>query len=89
MLSQFNTSFLQYILVLQLPVYVHITTANMYYIEHFTFRLPQPTIPNPGLVLPYIKDAIIIGVVAFTQSVSMSKILARKDNYSINPSQVS
>ncbi|KAJ8298384.1 hypothetical protein KUTeg_024915, partial [Tegillarca granosa] len=49
--------------------------------------LPHPDIPNPGLVLPYIKDAIIIGVVAFTQSVSMSKILARKDNYSINPSQ--
>ena len=52
-------------------------------------RIPSPNIPDPTLITDHIKDAIIIGIVAFIQSVSMSKILAKKNNYSINPSQVS
>ena len=48
----------------------------------------MPSIPNPAVAGGYLKDAFIIGIVAFTQSVSMAKILARKNNYSINPNQV-
>ena len=51
-------------------------------------RVPTPSIPNPSLGVPYLKEAFIIGIVAFTQSVSMAKILARKNNYTIDPNQV-
>ena len=54
----------------------------------FLPSLPMPSIPNPTVAGGYLKDAFIIGIVAFTQSVSMAKILARKNNYSIDPNQV-
>ncbi|XP_076117313.1 prestin-like [Mytilus galloprovincialis] len=49
--------------------------------------IPKPDIPDPTLLDGHVKDAIIIGIVAFSQSVSMAKILAKKNNYRINPSQ--
>lgn len=36
----------------------------------------------------YLKDAIMIGVVAFTQTVSIAKILAQTNNYDIDSNQV-
>ncbi|KAK3606339.1 hypothetical protein CHS0354_041973 [Potamilus streckersoni] len=49
--------------------------------------IPKPQIPDPTLATDYFGDAVIIGLVAFTQSVSMAQILARKNNYQINPNQ--
>ena len=40
------------------------------------------------LATNYIADAFIIGIVAFTQSVSGARLLARKHNYKIDPNQV-
>lgn len=49
--------------------------------------IPKPKIPDPTLATDFLGDAVIIGLVAFTQSVSMAKILAGKNNYQINPNQ--
>ena len=56
-------------------------------LEDIPAGIPSPNIPDPTLITDHMKDALIIGIVAFIQSVSMSKILAKKNNYSINPSQ--
>jgi len=40
------------------------------------------------LATNYIADAFVIGIVAFTQSVSGARLLARKHNYKIDPNQV-
>ncbi|XP_033743714.1 sulfate transporter-like [Pecten maximus] len=56
-------------------------------LEDIPSGLPAPAIPDVTLVGESLKDAVIIGIVAFIQSVSMAKILARKNNYRINPNQ--
>ncbi|OWF37284.1 sulfate anion transporter 1-like isoform X2 [Mizuhopecten yessoensis] len=63
------------------------TNYDVNVLEDIPSGLPAPAIPDVTLVGESFKDAVIIGVVAFIQSVSMAKILARKNNYRINPNQ--
>ncbi|XP_078323480.1 prestin-like isoform X2 [Crassostrea virginica] len=49
---------------------------------------PSFSPPDLSLVIPrYLKDAVMIGIVAFTQTVSIAKILAQTNNYDINSNQ--
>ncbi|XP_056013442.1 sulfate transporter-like isoform X2 [Ostrea edulis] len=49
---------------------------------------PSMNLPDLRLVIPkYLKDAVMIGIVAFTQTVSIAKILAQTNNYDIDPNQ--
>lgn len=63
------------------------TNYEVNVLEDIPSGLPAPAIPDVTLVGESFKDAVIIGIVAFIQSVSMAKILARKNNYHINPNQ--
>ncbi|XP_064609338.1 prestin-like [Liolophura sinensis] len=49
--------------------------------------MPSPQIPDVHLVRNCVFDAIIIGIVAFAQSVSMAKIFAKKNGYKIDSNQ--
>lgn len=50
--------------------------------------MPSPQIPDVRLVRNCVFDAIVIGIVAFAQSVSMAKIFAKKNGYKIDSNQV-
>ncbi|XP_060083572.1 sulfate transporter-like isoform X2 [Ylistrum balloti] len=63
------------------------TNYEVNVLEDIPSGVPAPAIPDVTLVGESFKDAVIIGIVAFIQSVSMAKILARKNNYHINPNQ--
>jgi MFS superfamily sulfate permease-like transporter len=52
------------------------------------FSLPEPSLPDFSLFLYVIKDAIVISVIAFTTSVSVSDLYARKHKYRINSNKV-
>ncbi|XP_061184538.1 prestin-like [Saccostrea echinata] len=69
-------------------------TANLYennglnVVKDIPAGFPSLNIPDLKLVIPlYLKDAVMIGIVAFTQTVSIAKILAQTNNYDINPNQ--
>ncbi|XP_046551953.1 sulfate transporter-like [Haliotis rubra] len=49
--------------------------------------IPQPKIPDVSLVTSHLGDAVIIGVIAFAQSVSMAKMLALKNKQTVNANQ--
>lgn len=49
--------------------------------------IPSPELPPPSLFLSVSSDAFAIAIVAFTISVSMSKIFAKKHNYEIDSNQ--
>ncbi|XP_067661413.1 prestin-like [Haliotis asinina] len=49
--------------------------------------IPLPKIPDVSLVTSHIGDAVIIGVIAFAQSVSMAKMLALKNKQTVNANQ--
>ncbi|XP_070197991.1 prestin-like [Littorina saxatilis] len=49
--------------------------------------LPEPTFPDLSLAKSSISDAIIIGVVAFAQSVALAKTFAIKNGYKIDANQ--
>lgn len=51
-------------------------------------RLPMPTVPNFSLMPAVIGDAFALAIVVFAISVSMGKILARKEGYEIDSNQV-
>ncbi|GAB1601766.1 sulfate transporter-like isoform X1 [Argonauta hians] len=46
--------------------------------------LPSPKVPNLVLARSYVGDAIVIGIVAFAQSVSLASLMAKKHNYNID-----
>ncbi|XP_056001292.1 sulfate transporter-like isoform X2 [Ostrea edulis] len=49
--------------------------------------LPMPTVPNFSLMPAVIGDAFALAIVVFAISVSMGKILARKEGYEIDSNQ--
>ncbi|CAC5362502.1 unnamed protein product [Mytilus coruscus] len=60
---------------------------NINILKDIPAGLPSPVLPNPVLATGYVADAFIIGIVAFTHSVSGARLLARKHNYEIDPNQ--
>ncbi|XP_041357463.1 sulfate transporter-like [Gigantopelta aegis] len=60
---------------------------GMQIVGHIPAGIPAPTIPDMGSVSHLIGDAIIIGIIAFAQSVSMAKTLALKNKYTVNANQ--
>ncbi|XP_063414995.1 prestin-like [Mytilus trossulus] len=60
---------------------------NINILKDIPAGLPSPVLPNPVIATDYIADAFIIGIVAFTHSVSGARLLARKHNYKIDPNQ--
>ncbi|CAC5362504.1 SLC26A6 [Mytilus coruscus] len=60
---------------------------NINILKDIPAGLPSPVVPNPVLATGYVADAFIIGIVAFTHSVSGARLLARKHNYEIDPNQ--
>ncbi|XP_071124796.1 chloride anion exchanger-like isoform X2 [Mytilus edulis] len=60
---------------------------NINILKDIPAGLPSPVLPNPVIATDYIADAFIIGIVAFTHSVSGARLLARKHNYEIDPNQ--
>ncbi|XP_029639377.1 pendrin isoform X3 [Octopus sinensis] len=46
--------------------------------------LPMPVLPDISYAADYISQSIIIGLVAFAQSISVAVIIARKEGYDIN-----
>ncbi|XP_064606095.1 prestin-like [Liolophura sinensis] len=63
------------------------TTYGVEVVGSIPAGLPTPRLPNFSVVRDCITDALLIGIVAFGQSVSMAKILARRNNYTIKPNQ--
>lgn len=51
-------------------------------------RFPPFTLPEFSLFTYVIRDAIIISIVAFTVSISVSDLYARKYKYKIDPNRV-
>ena len=51
------------------------------------YRLPDPTSPFKHLDDVFL-DAFALAVVVFAISISMAKILAKKDNYEVDSNQV-
>ncbi|VDI69090.1 solute carrier family 26 (sulfate anion transporter), member 2 [Mytilus galloprovincialis] len=60
---------------------------NINILKDIPAGLPSPVLPNPVIATDYIADAFIIGIVAFTHSVSGARLMARKHNYEIDPNQ--
>jgi hypothetical protein len=50
--------------------------------------MPEPSLPDFTLFFSLINDAIIISIVAFASSVSVSDLYARKHNYKIDSNKV-
>jgi MFS superfamily sulfate permease-like transporter len=48
----------------------------------------MPTVPNFSLMPTVVGDAFALAIVVFAISVSMGKILARKEGYEIDSNQV-
>lgn len=46
--------------------------------------LPAPNVPAFDQGKPFVADAIVIGIVAFAQSVSLATLMAKKHNYDID-----
>lgn len=53
------------------------------------FSLPSPSVPALDEGKSFIADAIIIGIIAFAQSVSLATLMAKKHNYDIDANKVS
>lgn len=51
-------------------------------------RLPEPQIPNISFWPEMIKDAFVIGLVAFSINASLGALFARKHKYKIDYTQV-
>ncbi|XP_046331285.2 prestin-like isoform X2 [Haliotis rufescens] len=60
---------------------------NVKVIGEIPAGIPLPKIPDVSLVTSHIGDAVIIGVIAFAQSVSMAKMLALKNKQTVNANQ--
>lgn len=50
--------------------------------------MPMPKLPNFSLVYIAIPDAFGIAVVIFAVHISLAKMLAKKNNYTVDPGQV-
>ncbi|KAK3579410.1 hypothetical protein CHS0354_029718 [Potamilus streckersoni] len=56
-------------------------------VGHIPKGLPSPSVFHLRYVAEVLGDGVVIGIVAYTISYSMAKILADKHNYRINPNQ--
>ena len=52
-------------------------------------RLPQPALPSFVNVSSYGFECVVVGIVAFAQSVSLAVLMAKKHHYDIDSNKVS
>ena len=57
--------------------------------DKFIYSFPMPSIPDVNLWSQLLSDAFIIALIAFSVSVSMGCLFARKHKYKIDSTQVS
>lgn len=53
----------------------------------FLFRIPTPTPPPFELLPKVLVDSVVISIVAYTVSYSMSKIFAKRHSYQVDATQ--
>ncbi|CAI9725487.1 solute carrier family 26 member 10-like isoform X1 [Octopus vulgaris] len=80
--------------VLSVPMVIFSTVVSYYLKLHeknnfvvigdIPSGLPMPVLPDISYAADYISQSIIIGLVAFAQSISVAVIIARKEGYDIN-----
>lgn len=54
-----------------------------------TYRMPAPTAPDMSKVSGTATDAISLAIVAFAISVSLAKLMGKKNAYDVDANQVS
>ncbi len=68
-------------MILILIMIINVEINNLIIISIIYFRLPPPLIPQ------LIPDSIVISIVAFAISLSLAKIFAKKNKYSVDANQ--
>ena len=53
----------------------------------FVYRIPSPTLPPFELMPKVVVDSVVISIVAYTVSYSMSKIFAKRHSYQVDATQ--